>query len=262
MTIKPKKNMILYIFCICFAFILINSTIVLTFSNNYREVFGQGYIPPPSNSIQSKSFLCSQVGYSGPTYTGPDGCATPCPTTGENIPKGCPTPSNNSKPKSFLCSQVGYSGPTYTGPDGCATPCPTTGENIPKGCPVNPIDKGEDIHIGNQSGQTQTNTPSGSGCPPGVQSIVACNFGQTHGHSENNSSCNTAACAAGGGSVGNDRFCDLLPCTSTTPQTTTSTTSCLTKPQNITSALQAAICGLSNTQPGSCPPGVQSIVAC
>jgi len=217
MTIKPKKNMILYIFCICFAFILINSTIVLTFSNNYREVFGQGYIPPPSNSIQSKSFLCSQVGYSGPTYTGPDGCATPCPTTGENIPKGCP---------------------------------------------VNPIDKGEDIHIGNQSGQTQTNTPSGSGCPPGVQSIVACNFGQTHGHSENNSSCNTAACAAGGGSVGNDRFCDLLPCTSTTPQTTTSTTSCLTTPQNITSALQAAICGLSNTQPGSCPPGVQSIVAC
>src|SRR6476660_6984201 len=103
MTIKPKKNMILYIFCICFAFILINSTIVLTFSNNYREVFGQGYIPPPSNSIQSKSFLCSQVGYSGPTYTGPD------------------------------C---------------CATTCTTTGENIPKGCPVNPIDKGEDIHIG------------------------------------------------------------------------------------------------------------------
>jgi len=215
MQIKPSKNRFLYIFCICSAFILINSTIVLTFSNEFQLVFSQGYIPPPSN---------------------------------------------NPKPQSFICGQTAFNGPSYRGPDGCPAQCPTTGDNIPTGCPVNPIGKGEDIHIGNQSGQTQTNTLSGSDCPLGVQSIVACNFGQTQGQSENNSSCNTAACAAGGGSVGNDRFCDLLPCT--TPQTTTSTTSCLTTPQNITSALQAAICGLSNTQPGSCPPGVQSIVAC
>ena len=110
-------------------------------SNNTTNSGPPGYIPPPPSNSKPKSFLCSQVGFSGPTYTGPDGCATPCPTTGEdNIPKGCPTPPpSNSKPKSFLCSQVGFSGPTYTGPDGCATPCPTTGEdNIPKGCPTPP----------------------------------------------------------------------------------------------------------------------------
>lgn len=94
MNIKSNKNEILYIFCICFGFILINSTIVLTFSNNYQLAFGR-YIPPPSNNLQSKSALCAQVGFSGPTYTGPDGCPAPCPTTGsDNIPKGCPTPSS------------------------------------------------------------------------------------------------------------------------------------------------------------------------
>src|SRR3954453_7695075 len=124
----------LSIFCICFALFFINiAIIVLTISNGVQLIFSQGYIPPPSNNIQSKSqsFLCGQMAFSGPSYTGPDGCPAPCPTTNsDNIPKGCPTPSNNSKPKSFLCSQVGFSGPTYTGPDGCATPCPTTGNNI------------------------------------------------------------------------------------------------------------------------------------
>ncbi|MGN6628785.1 MAG: hypothetical protein ACTHKJ_02800, partial [Candidatus Nitrosocosmicus sp.] len=142
MNIKSNKTEILYIFCICFGFILINSTIVLTFSNNYQSVFSRGYIPPPSNNLQSKSALCAQVGFSGPTYTGPDGCPTSCPTTtsSDNIPKGCPTPSDSSKPKSALCAQVGFSGPTYTGPDGCPAPCPTTtgSDNIPKGCPTPP----------------------------------------------------------------------------------------------------------------------------
>src|SRR6476646_6041971 len=136
MKIKLNSPNDLYIFCTWFTFILLYSTIALTFSNNYQVVFSQGYIPPPSNNIKSQSVICPQIAFNGPGYTGPDGCETPCPTTGDNIPKGCPTPSNDSKPKSFLCSQVGYSGPTYTGPDGCETPCPTTGDNIPKGCPT------------------------------------------------------------------------------------------------------------------------------
>src|SRR6476469_1425001 len=60
MKIKPNRSNNLCIFYISFIFILINSTIVLTFSNNYQLAFSQGYIPPPpispsQNSIQSSS---------------------------------------------------------------------------------------------------------------------------------------------------------------------------------------------------------------
>ena len=134
-TIKSNTTNDLCIFCISFVFILINSIIILTFSNNYQVVFSQGYIPPPTNNIQSKSIQ--------------------------------------------QCTQIGIIGPTYKGLDGCPKPCPTN-DNIPTGCPVNPISKGGDIHIGNQSGQTQTNTPSGS-CLSGVQTFAACNLGNSQG---------------------------------------------------------------------------------
>src|ERR687889_2896050 len=47
MKIKSSKNKILYIFCICFAFIFVGSAVVLTTSNNLQPAFSQGYIPPP-----------------------------------------------------------------------------------------------------------------------------------------------------------------------------------------------------------------------
>ncbi|MGN6615503.1 MAG: hypothetical protein ACTHKC_10745, partial [Candidatus Nitrosocosmicus sp.] len=59
----------------------------------------KGCPTPPSDSSKPKSALCAQVGFSGPTYTGPDGCPASCPTTttsSDNIPKGCPTPSSSS----------------------------------------------------------------------------------------------------------------------------------------------------------------------
>jgi len=37
------------------------------------------------------------MAFSGPSYTGPDGCPAPCPTTNsDNIPKGCPIPSGST----------------------------------------------------------------------------------------------------------------------------------------------------------------------
>jgi len=94
MKIKPNKSKPFYVLCIFFIFVLINSTIVLTISNNYQVAFSQGYIPPPStssNNIQSQSINCPQFAFSGPSYTGPDGCKRPCPTGGA-VPQGCPQP--------------------------------------------------------------------------------------------------------------------------------------------------------------------------
>ena len=99
MEIKSKNINVFLIFYISFTFTFtfIGSAILLTIGNSYQVVFSQGYIPPPSNNSKSQSFLCSQIAFSGPSYTGPDGCPTPCPTTnGDNIPKGCPTPSSST----------------------------------------------------------------------------------------------------------------------------------------------------------------------
>jgi hypothetical protein len=193
---KSNKSKLVFIFCICFIFILINSTIVLNIGNTYQVVFSQGYIPPPpSSNIQSKSIQqCAQIGIIGPTYTGLDGCPKPCPTTSNNpnvanvyIPPECRNQAignqsgdgQYSEDNPCVSAQV-YIGPTYRDQEfGCPIPCPTSG-NIPTGCPINPIGKGGGIQIGNQSGQTQTNTPSGS-CPTGVQTFAACNFGNSQG---------------------------------------------------------------------------------
>src|SRR3954469_4295884 len=196
MKIKSIKSKLVFIFCICFIFILINSTIVLNIGNTYQVVFSQGYIPPPpSSNIQSKSIQqCAQIGIIGPTYTGLDGCPKPCPTTSNNpnvanvyIPPECRNQAignqsgdgQYSEDNPCVSAQV-YIGPTYRDQEfGCPIPCPTS-DNIPTGCPINPIGKGGGVQIGNQSGQTQTNTPSGS-CPTGVQTFAACNFGNSQG---------------------------------------------------------------------------------
>src|SRR3954469_13153449 len=255
MKIKSIKSKLVFIFCICFIFILINSTIVLNIGNTYQVVFSQGYIPPPpSSNIQSKSIQqCAQIGIIGPTYTGLDGCPKPCPTTSNNpnvanvyIPPECRNQAIGNQSGGIgvsnpitACPNIAFSGPTYKGLDGCPKPCPTTSnnpnvanvyippecrnqaignqsgdgqysednpcvsaqvyigptyrdqefgcpipcptsDNIPTGCPINPIGKGGGVQIGNQSGQTQTNTPSG-GCPTGVQTFAACNFGNSQG---------------------------------------------------------------------------------
>ncbi|MGN6351027.1 MAG: hypothetical protein ACTHL3_06140, partial [Candidatus Nitrosocosmicus sp.] len=148
---KINKIEILYIFCICFGFILINSTIVLTFSNNYQLAFGR-YIPPPSNNLQSKSNLCAQVGFSGPTYTGPDGCPTSCPTTtsSDNIPKGCPTPSSSSTSTKNVQPNQGQQQQEQPGSN-CNT-------NLMIGCgSINPSNT--TTTTSSQSPPPQTNTP-------------------------------------------------------------------------------------------------------
>ena len=55
MEIKPSKNRVLYIFCICFVFIFIGSTVVFTTSNNLQPVFSQRYIPPPSTTSTNQN---------------------------------------------------------------------------------------------------------------------------------------------------------------------------------------------------------------
>jgi hypothetical protein len=274
MKIKSNEIKLFFIFCINFLFILIGSVAVLTSSsNNLQPAFSQGYIPPPPNNFQSQSTQCPNIAFSGPTYKGLDGCPRPCPTANNNpnvanvyIPSECRNQAigNQSGGTGIsnpitACPNIAFSGPTYKGLDGCPRPCPTS-NNIPTGCPVNPIAKGGGILIGNQSGQTQTNIPSGS-CPPGIETFAACNLSGTPGQSDNDSSCQTAACTASAGG-GNDRFCDLGPCTIITPKTTTTTTTCSTMPQNTTASSQSALCASTSTQHGSCPPGVQSIVAC
>ncbi|MGN6821339.1 MAG: hypothetical protein ACTHJ7_00935 [Candidatus Nitrosocosmicus sp.] len=194
MKIKSNKTNDLCIFYISFVLILINSTIVLTFSNNYQIVFSQGYIPPPTNNIQSKSIQqCAQIGIIGPTYKGPDGCPRPCPNNTNNpniitaqvfIPEcqqqnignqsggtGISNPITN-------CPNIAFSGPTYKGPDGCPRPCPNNTNNPNIITAQVFIPECHNQVIGNQSGQTQTNTPSGS-CPSGVQTFAACNLGNS-----------------------------------------------------------------------------------
>ena len=53
MKIKSSKNRILYIFCICFVFIFVGSTVVLTTSNNLQTAYSQGYIPPPPSTTST-----------------------------------------------------------------------------------------------------------------------------------------------------------------------------------------------------------------
>src|SRR6476646_207165 len=53
MKIKSSKNRILYIFCICFVFIFVGSTVLLTTSNNLQLAFSQGYIPPPPSTTST-----------------------------------------------------------------------------------------------------------------------------------------------------------------------------------------------------------------
>jgi hypothetical protein len=88
-----KSQFIFHIFCTFFIFILINGTIVLNIGNSVQVAFSQGYIPP-TNIFKSESIGCPQVGFSGPTYKGQDGCPRNCPTSGD-IPKGCPQSGNN-----------------------------------------------------------------------------------------------------------------------------------------------------------------------
>src|SRR3954454_3885576 len=179
MKIKPNRNKLLYIFCIYFIFILINSTIILNIDNTYQVVFSQGYIPPPpSSNIQSKSIQqCAQIGIIGPTYTGLDGCPKPCPTTSNNpnvanvyIPPECRNQAIGNQSGGIgvsnpitACPNIAFSVPTYKGLDGCPKPCPTTSNNpnvanvyIPPEC--------RNQAIGNQSGGIGVSNPI-TACP-------------------------------------------------------------------------------------------------
>lgn len=65
-----------------------------TFIGNQTEGIGIG--------ISNSSHMCPQIAFSGPSYTGPDGCPAPCPTNTTIVPSGCPQQSslatNNSLP--------------------------------------------------------------------------------------------------------------------------------------------------------------------
>jgi hypothetical protein len=94
MKTKSNKNKVLYIFCMCFVFFMTMTITVSTIDMKYQVAFSQRFIPPPSislsNNIQTQGIQqCVQVGIIGASYTSPDGCPKPCPTTG-NIPAGCP----------------------------------------------------------------------------------------------------------------------------------------------------------------------------
>ena len=192
MKIKPNKSKSFYVFCIFFIFVLINSTIVLTISNDYQIAFSQGYIRPPtstsSTGIQPQSIQqCPQIGIIGPSYTGPDGCSHACPTSG-SIPIGCPQTGDSNhdignqgtcigsgcpqpggiggtNPPTQCTSEASANGKFYTGLDGCQHACPI-GDVIPNGCPQTA--KGGETNPPAQCSQIAFSGPSykdSNGCP-------------------------------------------------------------------------------------------------
>src|SRR5690348_10649043 len=120
MKIRSYKEKPFYVLYVLFVFVLINSAILLTISNGYQTIFGQGYIPPPassslSNNLQSSQSTqpCAQIAFIGPGYKDSNGCTRPCPTGGASLP-GCPPiyeqPGRPSTPTQ-QCPQITSSGP-------------------------------------------------------------------------------------------------------------------------------------------------------
>ena len=141
MTKKSSKFLNIWITVFMYIFlIVILGTGASNIDYNIPSAFSQGNNPPAGITTFTE---CPQIAFSGPTYTGPDGCPRPCPTNNSGflagtIPPGCPLPSgtnqNSSQNPSHFCPQIAFSGPTYTGPNGCEQPCPTNPINAPPGC--------------------------------------------------------------------------------------------------------------------------------
>ena len=169
MKIKSNKNKIFCIFCICFVFVFLNTSIVLNIDNGHQIAFSQGYIPPPISNFKSMPVQCPQIAFSGPTYKGLDGCPRPCPTANNNpnvanvyIPPECRNQAIGNQSGGIgtsnpitQCPQIAFSGPTYKGLDGCPRPCPnnTNNPNINTGQVF--IPECQNRAIGNQSGGGQ-----------------------------------------------------------------------------------------------------------
>ena len=169
MNIKSNSIKFIYIFCICFVFVFLNTSIVLDIDNGHQIAFSQGYIPAPIISFKSTPVQCPQIAFSGPVYTGPDGCIRPCPNNTNNpnintaqvfIPEcqnraiGNQSGGTGISNPITACPNIAFSGPTYKGLDGCPRPCPTVNNNpsvanvyIPPEC--------RNQAIGNQSGGGQ-----------------------------------------------------------------------------------------------------------
>ncbi|MGN6346142.1 MAG: hypothetical protein ACTHME_00410 [Candidatus Nitrosocosmicus sp.] len=237
MKIKSSKNRFLYIFSICFAFIFIGSAVVFTTSNNMQPAFSQGYIPPPSTAATTHNQIANNIN----------------PSTSNTIASSS---SGQSQLNQGQQQQPGYNCNTKL-MVGC-------GSINPGNTTTTPIQQQLDNckhHL------TESCFHLGT-CPPGFISIAACNLSSTQDTNRQcdpaactnttpqnsttaTSSCQTAACAAGGGSADNNRMCDPAACTNTTPQNTT-TTACYT----------AACAAAAGKQLGTCPPDAESIAAC
>ena len=87
MTKKSSKFLNIWITVFMYIFlIVILGTGASNIDYNIPSAFSQGNNPPAGITTFTE---CPQIAFSGPTYTGPNGCEQPCPTNPINAPPGC-----------------------------------------------------------------------------------------------------------------------------------------------------------------------------